>query len=199
MSGRAVGGAAGAGCGVFSLLGVLLAVGLTVWLASQATSSSDVQDEAADQAAELGMRPEDAAALAADGRLPTEAAGTTVSVTDDGGLDDGESVFVDGAGFAPGPVDLVMCLTGEARLADGLAGCDPDTSMPTEVGPDGVLDAGYQVRRVITVADVAYDCAASRGACELVASPPGELAGAPSAALAFTEGLPAVDAIAPGG
>lgn len=196
MSGRAVGGAAGAGCGVFTIVGVLLGVGLVVWLGSSIVPSGG-GDGGSGGGAEVGLSPDDVADLGIDQVVPTEVTGTGVSLTDDGSLDDGESVFVDGSGFAPGTVELTVCLTDESRVAGGLAGCDPATATTVEVGDDGVLDAGYQVQRVITVSDVAYDCAAVSGGCSLVAAPPGAPDQGPAAPLLFAAGLPPVDAQPP--
>lgn len=196
MGGRAVGGAAGAGCGVFTMVGVLAGVALTVWLGSQVVSSGG-GGGGSDDDADFGLRPDDVASLGIDEVLPTDVTGTTVSIADDGSLDDGESLFVDGVGYQAGTIELTMCLTIEARVAGGLAGCDPATTTAVEVGDDGILDASYQVRRVITVADVAYDCAAVREGCSLVAHLPGAPDQGPDAGLVFAEGLEPVDAQPP--
>ena len=102
-----------------------------------------------------------------------------------------------GTGFASGPVELTTCLTHQARIAGGLAGCDPDTAATVDVGADGILDAGYAVRRVITVIGTDYDCAAVDGGCSLVAAPPGSPDLGPAAALRFASGLAPVDAEPP--
>lgn len=185
MSGRAVGGAAGAGCGVLSLVGVLASVGLVVWLGSQAIDLGGGEPTAAPSSVPVPS-------------TDATTARATLTLGAGGPFADGDEVAVGGRGFAPGPIELTTCLAHEARSSGGLLGCDPSTTVSASVASDGLVVGTYRVPRVVVVADVAYDCAAFAGACQLVAHPPGDPSTGIVADLAI-EGSVAVDAQRPPG
>lgn len=190
-----MGGAAGAGCGIFTLVGLLVGVGLTVWLGSQVLGGGG-SSSGAGGAGGARSALDDLQHASVPGTVP---AGQRITVTTDGTLVDGDSVRVGGTGLAPGPLQLTTCLAHEQRLPEGLAGCDPDTTVEASAGDDGTLVADYQAHRVITVGDVGYDCAAFDGACVVVAHPAGHPDQGPEAGLTFAPGRPPVDAERPPG
>lgn len=175
---KAVGGASAVGCGVFGLGGVIITVGLIAWLSSMALP---------------GSGGDDVTTTGATTTVPEVPADAAIALDPAGPFDDGARVQVDGTGFGSAPIVVTQCLTHPPEGADDP--CDPVTSVGT------VVDAGrwrleVVVSRTITVGGTAYDCAASSGACQLLAHPNGSATG-PAAPLEFAAGLGPVDAIAP--
>lgn len=188
MAGRAVGGAAGAGCGAFSLVGILLGVGLVVWLGSQVGSTSTGSGDGT--TATVPSLP--------DGYGPVDPA-LSVEATPKGDLRDVGTVLVVGTGFEPGPVEITTCLAQGSRGAGGLAGCDPASTIVAEADPDGRVAADHRVTRIIDVLATPYDCAAHAEACVVVVHPPGAPDQGAAAAIAFPADLSVVDARRPPG
>lgn len=176
--GRAVGGASAAGCGAFSLAGLVVSIGLVFWLGSQALSGST-----------------DSIATSSTTVVPvTMPAGAALTVPD--GLGAEGTVRVTGGSLPPGPIHLRWCLAVDD--AGAAAQCDDAATAPATVPPSGQLSVDVPIHRVLRIDGSAYDCAASAGACSLVGRPAAGAAGAAVAAdLVFATGLPQVDAVAP--
>ena len=195
MAGRAVGGAAGAGCGIFSLVGILLGVGLTVFLASQVTG--DLGGSGHRSSTTIAGLPD-----ISDATVPgTPFGGATLEVATPTHLDDGTPLRVTGLGYPSGPVEVTTCLTRPVDPADGRGACDAATTVRTTATATADGTAGirldYPARRVITVDGVRYDCAATTAGCSLLAHPTGAFDEGPTVHLAFADGLPKTDAESP--
>ena len=191
--GRAVGGAAGAGCAGFSLVGVLLTIGIVVWLGS--TVAQDVGGGGSDSKPKVNpLSPSAAADLTIPGAT---FAGAAVRITTPPPLQPGQVVEVIGSGFPPGPLEVSTCLTKSFRSTDGAAGCDPATNAPITAGEDGTFTLDYPVTRVMAELGIGYDCAAFAEACSLVAHPKDAFDDGPTAALTFAPDLPPVTAERP--
>lgn len=199
MSGRAVGGAAGAGCGALGLVGLLIGVGLTVWLGMRAMDSvgSGTRGTRTTTAAGEGDGPGGLGTLTVPG---TGAPTGTVTLDPAIGLGDGMTVKVAAADLEAGAWEVTECLTNQTRAAGVDGACDPSTTVRASVPASGDLAAGFTVQRVIRVLDAPYDCAAFAGACVLVVHPRDSLEGAPQAPLTFDpEGPPVTASIPPPG
>lgn len=179
-----MGGASAVGCGVFGLGGLLIGVALVVWLGSIALDGSSET---------LGRTPRGERATTTAAPIATTSA--TIALAPPADLADGTRVRVTGTDLPAGPIQLSACLTHAPAGGDR---CDAATTTVASAGPDGSLSTSRTVRRVITVDDVRYDCAAVLGACSLRARPigrpddPGIATG-----LVFAAGLPPTDAEAP--
>jgi hypothetical protein len=185
---RAAGGASAVGCGVFGLGGLLVGVALVVWLGSQALSGTTGGSDDGSR-----LFPSVPATLAATG----EPAGAELAITPDADLGATGQVSVAGTGFAPGAIELTVCLA--ARL-EGQVACSDDGGTAATVTEQGTFDRALEVGRVLVVEDTPYDCAVRPGACVLrthrVDGPPDRGLAGP---LAFATGLPPVEAApAPG-
>lgn len=200
MSGRAVGGAAGAGCGAFGLLSLLIGVGLTVFLGMRVFDSvgspKDQADSVSDQVAAAGGSAD------ASGKVSLTVPGTgsgpgTLVLAPARGFADGDRVALSGSGLAPGAVEVTQCLTNESRAAGVLGACDESTTVSVDVASDGKLMASVATKRVISVLDSPYDCAAFARACVLVVHEHGSLDGSTQVGLTFAAGLAPVDAASP--
>lgn len=200
MSGRAVGGAAGVGCGAFGLVGLLVGVGLTVWLGMRVTSSVGDGVGAARSTTTLpGAVDPSGHGLSGLGTLTVPGGATGTGRLEAGpstGLSDGAPVRVAGSGLAPGATSVTQCLRFETRAAGVDGACDDTTSVAGTVTASGDLVVGTTARRVITVLDTRYDCAAFAGACVLVAHDTGALVDIAEAPLSFAPAGP-VDAEIP--
>jgi len=190
--GRAVGGAAGAGCAGFSLVGILMGVGLVVWLGSTITTGIG-----GDDGPSAIERPPPSAAV--DLTIPGATfAGATIRVTAPAPLGADEIVSVTGAGFPPGPVEVTTCLTGGFRTSDGLVGCDTQTTVAATADAEGAFALDYPVTRIVgDELGTDYDCAAFAAACSVVGHPKDAFDDGPSAGLTFATDLPTVKAERP--
>lgn len=183
-----MGGASAVGCGVVGVGSLLIGVGLVVWLGSMALSGSTGGSDA-------GSVPSPPAqvTLAETG----EPAGAELAITPDAELGETGQVSVTGTGFAPGTVELIVCL---AAPLEGQLACADDGGSAAAVSELGTFDLAFEVRRAIVVEDTPYDCVVRPGACVLrtrrVEGPPDRGLAVP---LAFAAGLPPVEAApAPG-
>lgn len=149
-----MGGASAVGCGVFGVGGLLIGVALVVWLGSQALSGSTGGSDDGSR-----LFPSVPVTLAATG----EPTGARLEVTPGADLGEAQQVAVTGTGFAPGPIELVACL---AAPDDGGAAC-ADGATGARVSEQGGFERGVEVRRVLVVGGVSYDCAVRPGACVL--------------------------------
>lgn len=181
--GKAVGGASAVGCGIFGVGSVLIGVALTVWLGSMALSGSTGGND--------GDRPAPTTTSTTLPPLPAEA---VLAVDPADGSTDGGQVTITGSGFEPGHLIVTTCLT----HAPGPLGerCDEATNAGVDAAADGTWTVAYTTRRMITVGSTAYDCAASPGACSVIAhlAEGNDGAGAP---FAFTTDLAPIDAVTP--
>ena len=165
-------GWASAGCGAFSLLGLLIGVGLTVWLGSR------VMD---DVGGSIGPSVR-------SGATPTLLASPATAITDR------QTITVDGAHFDVGAtVTVVQCA--RVRTADR---CDPSTTTSAKVSALGSLESPFVVHRALVLAATPLDCAAPGSRCFLRASTEAPRARSADAALAITAASPPTTT-APGG
>lgn len=203
MGGRAVGSAASAGCGAFSLLGVLVGVGLTVWLGSQALSGGGGGGGGGSDAG--GRRTPSAdpsgAIEALDALDELTASGAIDAPSPPGlkivpgtGLVDGVPVAVVGTGLPVGIADVVACLSTPPTSLAGIDPCDPATARQTIVEADGALVVETTAVRALRVKDTPYDCAAAPGACEFRVTSTGSDGPPPTAPIIFAENLQPIDA-----
>ncbi|MCU1372096.1 MAG: Neocarzinostatin family [Ilumatobacteraceae bacterium] len=194
--GKAVGGASAVGCGAVGLVGLLIGVGLTLWLGSMALTGStggDPRPATTLAGPTTSTAPPSTLDDRSDAGLPPEA---TVVVLAGNDFDDGGRITVRGSGFPVGPIAVTMCLADTPLAAD--ARCDATTRVPIATGPDGGWTLVYPAPRVITVARVAYDCAAVPGGCAVLAQLDSRTDDVGvSARVTFATGLPPVDAMAP--
>lgn len=182
--GKAVGGASAAGCGVLGVGGLLIGVVLTVWLGSIALSGSTGSSD--------GDRP--ARTSSTSTTLPPLPANAAITLEDPEGRTDGGQMTIVGSGFAPGPVVVTTCLT---HAPGGLGNrCDGATDVTTDAAADGSWMLSYATDREITVGGTTYDCAASPGACSVIAHL-AEANDGRSAPFAFADGLAPIDAVDP--
>ena len=200
MSGRAVGGAAGAGCGAFGLLSLLLGVGLTVFLGMRVFDSvgspKKQADSVSDQVAAAGGSAD------ASGKVSLTVPGTAggpgeLVLAPDRGFSDGARASLSGTGLTPGPVEVTQCLTNESRAAGVLGACDPSSTTTATVAADGKLAVPVTVKRVASVLESPLDCAAFARACVLVVHTHDSLDGSTQIGLVFAAGLPPTDAAQP--
>lgn len=146
MSGRAVGGVAGAGCGVFGLASLLVGVGVTVWLGSQVMDRVDPSPS---------TKPAPAMAISPRGDLP-----------------DGLEVQVTASGLTSGPVTVMTCVTDRLPATTPEPPCDPSGAQQATASADGSVSTTVLVTRTVTVTGTPYDCGAFAGACSLVVQTP---------------------------
>lgn len=182
---RPVGGASAVGCGVFGFLSLIIGVGLVVWLSSMTLDGSSSSD---DDASPSTTRPASVVDLATTG--------AKVAVAAPADLADGGAITVTGTGLPAGPasVSIEVCLA-HPPAGDG---CDPASGSSAAIGAEGGLTTQRTVDRVITVDDVAYDCAAAASVCVVRVRMAGDTSGpGVTAAFSFAAGLPPVDAEAP--
>ncbi|WP_426571851.1 hypothetical protein [Aquihabitans sp. McL0605] len=193
MGNRAVGGAVGAGCAGFSLVGILLAVGITVWLGSQATTGVSGPKHRPSSTGPGGadISPSVDPNLTLPGATLARATLTTAKAAPLGA--GGGTVALTGTNFPPGPISVTACLSGGFRSSNGLAGCDVTTTATATVAADGSFRLTYPVKRVLDVLDTPNDCAAFEGACSVVAHPADAFDDGPGVPLTFAAGLPPVD------
>ena len=89
----------------------------------------------------------------------------TLTAQPHSGLRDGQTITVDGSGFAPDAfVPLVECLSGAGDASQ----CDLDFGGFAEAGPTGSLSAQVTVTRLVETGTTTSDCAVRR-ACVLAA------------------------------
>jgi hypothetical protein len=167
---------------------LLIGVGLVVWLGSMALPGSTGGSDTGS-----GPDPSVPVTLAETG----EPIGAELAIAPDAELAEAGQVSVTGRGFAPGAIELVVCLT--APLEGGLA-CADDDAVRVRLSEPGAFDRALEIRRVVLIGDTAYDCATRAGACVLrtrrAEGPPDRGLAVP---LAFAAGLAPVDAVpAPG-
>jgi hypothetical protein len=194
MGGRAVGGA-GAGCAGLSLVGVLVSVGIVVWLGAQAfdATGSGRSSPTLTDGAEVVLDRDDLDALE-DGAA---AGGRSIAARPTGPMGASATLAVDVAGFAPGPVELRLCLTRPAPDAEA-SGCAVDAVGTAEVDATGAATTTVEVPRSLTVGEVIHDCGAAADVCSLVAHAPGDPRAGIGAPLAFDEPAGPEDAPRPG-
>ncbi|MCU1356361.1 MAG: hypothetical protein JWM89_1779 [Acidimicrobiales bacterium] len=157
-------GWASAGCGAFSLLGLLIGVGLTVWLGSRVVD-------------EVGGPVGPAAHGDA---TPTLLASPATAITDR------QRITVDGAHFDIGStVTIVQCA--RVRTADR---CDPSTRTKAKVTVLGGLQSSFAVHRALVLDAMPLDCAAPGSRCFLRASTDAPRARSADAALTITAATP---------
>jgi hypothetical protein len=88
----------------------------------------------------------------------------TITVTPDQDLVDGQSVALDGTGFAPGvSVIVIQCRPGSVTVSDVQANCVLRTVHTTDAS--GTFSAFVAVVRELQTSNGPVDCAASPGAC----------------------------------
>jgi hypothetical protein len=192
------------GCGAFGIGGLIVGVALTVWLGSMALSGSTGGGGGGSSPGSVS-RTADSSVSALDSALADvgegvpglEPSGAALRAPD--GLAATGSTVLRGTHLTPGPIQVTTCLASSTSASE-TAGCDESTTVDATVGGDGVLAVEVPIHRVIAVGDARYDCAARAGACVLF----GHRADNPldtglTAALAFTSGLPPVEAVAPPG
>lgn len=116
-----------------------------------------------------------------------------IEVTPRTDLEDGQVVQVSSDAFpAHKIVGVTQCLPTAETESLGVAACDTDGGSRYAVGPDGMLVVDHPVRRVITVAGTAHDCAAVEAGCLLVVADVGDYNRSGGERIGFAEG-PAVD------
>ena len=169
------GSAAGAGCGVFGLLGLLIGVGLTVYLGSRALDSSSGLIGGGG-----GSKVAAAAVTLGPGR-PPEGTSTAVASVD----------FVSGA-----DITLTTCL---AHTDTGPWQCDPTTATHATVDVLGELRADYPVHRVVRIAGKPVDCSVPAAGCVVRAAQAVPIVRIGSAPLVVTPPVAAAATTTPGG
>lgn len=197
--GRAVGGAGAAGCGVFSILGVLIAVGLVVYLGSQATTGVGGSGKGGDDQSVQDLRDLTSQASGAvnGGMAGMPGEGATLTYDGPASVVDGSVLAVAGGRFVPGPVELTACVANLPQEIDGVAWCDLTTTATATVDANGAFTVQYPAKRALQVDGTAYDCAAFEGACVLVAHPTERYDQILTTPVAFASGLPPIDAERP--
>ena len=162
---KQVSGGVGAGCGTFSLLGILLGVGITAFLGAQVMG-------------DLGGSSTGKDRVAASQGLFLSPIGT---------VRDGQKVQVTSNQLpADMPVVLSSCLNlDHDPLASGedAPRCDPNTQLLARTDKTHHLKVTYMIKRTLDIDSVALDCAIQPGQCILQAvavnQPPGAKAGTP--------------------
>jgi Neocarzinostatin family len=95
----------------------------------------------------------------------------TLTVTPDTGLVDGQSVLIEGAGFTPGELVVILqCLPGSSSVSELLTRCVTTGAVPTP-NASGSFSTFQAVRRTIEPRSGGpIDCGASPGACTIAAT-----------------------------
>jgi hypothetical protein len=170
-------GKAGAGCGAFGLVSLLLGVGLVAFLGSRVLT--DLGGDESSSKATTGFRT---AALRVAPASP---------------WDDGDRITVSAPGFEPGSeVRITTCLGQEFATLGSLVNCSASGAVVVTADDAGAISGEYPVARVVVIDGDRYDCAASPGACSIVAAPPSSADRTASAPLVLAPGPP-VDATIP--
>lgn len=147
---RPVSGGVGAGCGAFSLVGLLIGVGLTVWLGSIVVGG-------------IGGSGRD---TNRNSNRSAPAGGANVEVQPPGSLADGTEAQIHGTGFIAGStVRVSVCLPQDRRAQRRCADAGAKVATADALGE---FDATLTVRSRITVAAKTVDCG-HLGACLVVA------------------------------
>lgn len=170
------GSAVAAGCGGFSLVGLLVGVGLTVWLGSMALSGSTGGGSTRRSGGQPGA--------ASTTTLPSVA----VDLSPRTGLTDGAKVTITSDAFGANRAVSVLVCTRGADLGTGADACgDPIASLRTDAA--GHLAGQVAVPRIVEVGLGPFDCAEDAGRCSVVLRAAGEPAAQASVPLAFVAGL----------
>ncbi len=99
----------------------------------------------------------------------------SLTVVPSTGLKDGERVRIHAAGFAPGQMaGIVSCDARNLQPDVGAAACDLETLDSVPADKNGVVDAVYEVRRVIRV-NGPYDCLTEPRGCDIAIGPDAQL------------------------
>lgn len=168
----------GAGCGGFSLIGLLVGVGLTVWLGSMVMDGTLGGDEAQPRDAETL-----ASVIASTTTVPRRAAISVVPASD---LTDGAVVTVTSDAFPAGSeVRVDTCLARSNMVTGDAPPCDPGGGALSVVDQQGHLATRYQVARVVTVGGTPFDCAGEPGLCIVAVTDTADTTRAGSVPVAF--------------
>lgn len=178
------------GCGVVGLGGLIIGVALVVWLGSIALSGTTGGSGGGSGSDAESTVPVTEAATG-------EPVGARLSVAPATDLGERGQVSAKGTGFAPGSIELSVCL---AFPLDGKLACADGGGTGARVSEQGTFDRALEIRRVLLVDNTPYDCGARPGACVLrshrVDGPPDQGVAIP---LAFSPALPPADAEPPPG
>jgi hypothetical protein len=178
-----------AGCGAFTLVGVLITVGLVVWLGSRVLPDSD----------DSPLRSSTSVTAPGDPRA------LEVTLDPAEGLDETTTLVATVEGLDPGAkLRIATCLRGGSLVIGADAPCDDASAREANADEDGAAIVPYHPARLITAGGLPFDCAAHAATCEVrvtqaTGSSGGGGARSGAAAFSYKADLPPPEITVPGG